>query len=102
MALLRGRRLMFCDERKEASQGCQPAVSRRNTRMPILLDVLQESENLAFRHVFQLQFCHRLSLPFGRETQKESPCVTVRMDGLRGCTPLFSQPLKKESVQKYC
>jgi hypothetical protein len=61
MALLRGRRLMFCDERKEASQGCQPAVPRRNARMPITFDVLQKSENPVFRQVFQLQFRYLLA-----------------------------------------
>jgi hypothetical protein len=89
MALLRGRRLMFCDERKEASQGCQPAVPRRNARMPITFDVLQKSENLVFRQVFQLQFCYLLAPLLCREPQKESPCVTICVNGLRGCAPLL-------------
>jgi hypothetical protein len=102
MALLRGHRLMVRDERKEASQRCQPAVPRRNARMPIMFDVLQKNENPVFRQVLELQFCHLLAPPICREPQKESPCVTICVNRLRRCTPLLSQPLKKESVEQYC
>src|SRR5208337_4224747 len=48
-----------------------------------------KSENLVFRQVFQLQFCYLLAPPLCREPQKESPCVTICVNGLRGCAPLL-------------
>jgi hypothetical protein len=101
-ALLSREWFLFGDEREEAAQSGEPAVSSDDRGTPFQFQVLQKREDLSRCEVFETEIGHLSFSPLGYEAEKQPPRIPVGAYSPKRGISLLHEPKMKEGVEQSC
>jgi hypothetical protein len=99
-ALACGQGLAIDQERKKATEGCQPAVPRCDRYPALFLAVFQKGQHIGGREIGQLKLGDRHAPDCSNIAEKQTPGIAVGQYRVPGGVALLHQPAMKKCMQQ--